>query len=554
VRRFALGSLWTVLLAALAVGGVACDGGGWQLPKESRTPIDDNPDNGGNPPDGGGTPPPSGPTTFNGAWMAAFSDSETDGVPPQQYALRLSLTQSNQNLTGTGTLVRVIREVTGSSTDAIQESPVQITGTASGPDATIEMRPTSAGFFGRAPLWYLRISSSRTQMAGLLVETDVNGSLVRAAHARFDKIVTGNLINTSWAAAFSDEFAVDPLPRQDRSAIVALAVGTDGRVAGEGAFYVPQANGVVLEQDFSVLRGGVQGAQFGVTFGGGNAAGLEFDWVGFFSSSRIAAAYGQFNTQGDLVRFGHADYYLVSQNPGAGEINRTWLGAWDDREVAQGLRRGAYVATLTLNVEDGGQLAGSASLWDQSAESPGLTAYTVENGRVRGSRLTFDMVSSTRRFEWDMQIAGTVLVGTYRAVNGQGQFLSLGTATFRLSQSPSLQGAWTAAYVDTFGATRPEQTQLATMDLNVAPGGSLSGAGAFRYAGEDTRRVFTATGSVTNGNVTLSWTGGAGVRGNTVWRLRQGPNILAGTYRNETTEGGLESYGYAVFIRAAASN
>ncbi len=546
-RRRRAPALLAILLCAglLALGG--CDGGGFEIKIESP-PSGDQPPDSGDPdsPDNGGTEPPSN-NPFAGAWVASYGDDTASGQiqrGPNQYATLMTIQQSGASLSGSGRMFRVFRE----GDTAADEVSFNISGTASGNSAVIDLASSPAGAFSFTPRLYLRQAGSR--MVGMHVELANNGSVARSGHAVWRRVVSGS-VGGSWNAAYNDLFAGSNTEARSRSAVMELAE-SGGALSGSGGVVEFRREGNPLVLDFDVVRGERSDDHVGWTFGAEDLANHEVDWYGFFAGNRIAAAYGQFNAEGRLTRFGHT-VWRRAPSPSPSAINHSWVTAFGDAEAASGIRKSDFIAVVTLQAGEGGEVTGSAQVYDQGADNPQFRNFNVRNGRITGSRVRFDLVGANTTFHWDLRLGSANMSGAYKYVNQNGdRFISRGAATWRqAASSPSLRGTWAAAYFDTHGFTSPETTQFTTVSISSQEDGQLSGTGALRFAGEDSRRLFNLQGDINGRNIEWVWSG-SDLFGDTLWELRQSGSWLFGTYLNLDSGGNVEAQGSAAWVRAGS--
>jgi hypothetical protein len=529
-----------LLLTLMPLLWAGCDGEGLLVLEQKVTAGDQPPDQDG----GGGPGPAPGEARFTGTWAASYGDDKATSASPlgtNQFAVRIILRQDNTLLTGSGTMFRIFRE----GSVAQDEVALRVSGTASADDATLTLRSTAPGALDNEHVWYLRLAGSR--MAGMYAETNISGVLVRSGHALWHRVATA-AIDGTWVAGFSDAHATTGLGVEDRTGLLTLARNPDNTLTGLGTFVVQRSGDVPFEQAFNVTRGAISGSQIGYTFGELDLASGEMDWLGFFAGTLIVNAYGQFNTANELIRFGHATWYR-SPDAGPTAVNHEWAVAFDDTAAATGLRRSAYLATVSLRAREGGEVTGSGRLLDEGSDMPVAQTFQVENATILGSRLRMDLRGPSSVFSWDLRLAGSVMVGSYQQTDRAGLFLSRGTAEWRYLTQPNLVETWAASYFDTYGATGPEITQFALVTVSAQDsGGDLAGVGALRFAGETRRRLFTLSGSVVGQDIEWVWRG-ADLFGDTVWHIRSAGDYLFGTYTNLNSAGVVESKGHAVWVR-----
>ncbi|MCC6487172.1 MAG: hypothetical protein IT364_06700 [Candidatus Hydrogenedentes bacterium] len=503
-------------------------------------------DDGGN--DGGNGGGGGGGTTggrFAGSWMASFGDDLPQGGGRREYALRLKITQDNNSLTGSGSMLRFYN--TGSTAFDSEPFDVKISGTASGNDASLTL--SSSGNFDNNPTVWLRMSGTR--IVALYAERDSNLTLDRSAHFVMHKVAATSIEQT-WATAFSDEYgAGGAFTSRDRTGVMTLDASND-ELSGVGS-YVEQRPGDVAEDfDFDVLQGYIDGSETYFTLGNFTPANGEVDWFGYHSGSLIVAAYGQFNASNNLARFGHATWYQAD-DPDPEDFERDWITSFSDTAGAGSLISD-YVMVMDGLVVTGNSLSGSVLVLDQSDADPEFVTYTIEEGVVIGNELALSMARGGSRFSWNMRLANTVLVGSYQQFNGSDEFVSRGVAEWRFGSAGSLAGTYAASYFDssTTSGTEDRASQLAILNLSsVTDDGTISGTGTVRLAGEQSRRQFSIDGSVSNNHIQLIWSG-ADLFGDTVWNLRKAGSYLYGTYTNYASNNtSIEFQGSATYLRAS---
>jgi hypothetical protein len=210
-----------------------------------------------------------------------------------------------------------------------------------------------------------------------------------------------------------------------------------------------------------------------------------------------------------------------------------------------------------LTANDGGAVTGYALMRNEADDSPDFQRYNIDNGSIIGTQVQLSMSRLAGSFFWDLRLCQDRLVGSYQRFAGsQNRLVGTGHAEFRTMTSAGvLRGTWASAYVDTYGAAHPEQSQLAVVTVanQASAGASFSGYGALRFAGESRRRLFNVAGEAASGDIVWEWRG-ADLFGRTVWHLRRCNNLLYGTYTNYTSGGAIESHGSGVWIKSTFSS
>lgn len=561
-------SLVLIALILVLVLGFGCEGGGFSV-KAPVPDAGDQPGNGdtgggdtgggdtgggdtddgdtgdGDTGGGGGTPD----VRFAGTWVGSFSDDRTTSSAQFgqiQYAARLRIRQRGNEISGTGTLFRVFRQ----GPTASNRINVQMSGTASGDDAVFTLESGNGGL-DQPQNWYVRLAGSR--MAGMYASTDDNGVLNRSGHAVWHETSGGVLDSTPWAAAYADEFGFTGFPVRSRTASITLA-REEAAITGNGTFY--EQLQTPPEVNFDIIRGGLSGAEVGFTFGGVDLVDNEVDWFGFFGGNVMETAYGQFDASDSLIRFGHTTWVRAPVQD-LTAINGVWAGSFRDRTIVSPNQPEDFIGVLNLTVNAGGELTGYALIRNEADDAPSFLRYNIDSGSIVGTRVQISMSRVTGAFFWDLRLADGVLVGSYeRFIGAQNRSIATGHAEFRIMTSPgTLRGTWTAAYVDTYGAVSPEQSQLAavTVSSQTAPNASFSGFGFLRFAGESRRRLFNVNGEVSSGDIVWQWRG-SDLFGDTIWHLRRCNNLLYGTYTNYTSGGAVESRGIGMWMRSSFSS
>lgn len=543
------------LLAALAlVATFGCDGEGLKF---SEPPPDSGDQPGGGDDDDTPPPPPPDPVTdtrFRGDWIASYADDrvgESARYGRIEYAVKLSLRQEEGRLTGTGKMFRVFREGPTAS-DAIA---VKVSGTTSGDDASFVISPNRTGDIDFNTTWYLRMAGNR--LVGMYAAFDTSNRLVRSGHATWRKVTTSDAIGRDpWVAAFTDDLGGGGYPRRSRAAALTVSAADDRSLSGAGSFVELRDADASLALEYNVTRGGITGNEVGFSFGGLDLTGNEMDWFGFMSGGQISAVYGQYDASNQLVRYGHTQWLAApAQNPSA--ITRLWITSFRDQRAAPGLQPSDYVMVLDAAAGANGAVTGTAQVLDEQNEKPAYLTYQIEKGNILGSRVQLELTrggSANTRFVWDLRIAGTVLVGAYQQLDSRDRFVSGGHAEWRPATIGTNKGTWAVAYVDTYGAIAPEQTQLALVTITGEDtDGGMTGTGALRFAGETRRRLFNVQGTTESSRIRWVWRG-ADLFGDTVWHLRRAGNFMYGTYTNYTAQGALESRGSGVWLRTSQSS
>ncbi len=554
--RKALGySMLGLSFALVLLVGIGCDGGGLAIhmpaPDSGDQPGgggggDDGAGGGGS--DGGGGGADAGDTRFAGNWLASFSDDRTTASAPYgqiQYAILLNIRQRGTGISGSGTLFRVFRE----GPTASNRIAVQMSGSTSGDDATFTLR-SGAGGLDREQTWYLRLGGEH--MAGMYFTSDSAGTLSRSGHALWHKATSNIRTDVPWAAAYTDEFGIAGFPQRSRTASVTPII-EQTTLRGGGTLY--EHASLAPELNFDLVRGGVSGSEIGFTFGGLDLIENEVDWFGFFGGNVMVSAYGQFDASDALIRSGHTVWVPAPERE-LTAITGAWAGSFRDRTVEKPNLPGDFTAVFHLTAKDGGAVTGYALIRNEADDSPDFQRYNIDNGSIIGTQVQLSMSRLAGSFFWDLRLCQDRLVGSYqRFVGSQNRLAGTGHAEFRtLTSAGVLRGTWASAYVDTYGAAHPEQSQLAvvTVSSQGSAGAPFSGYGALRFAGESRRRLFNVAGEVVSGDIVWEWRG-ADLFGRTVWHLRRCNNLLYGTYTNYTSGGAIEAYGSGVWIKSAYS-
>ncbi|HOD50384.1 MAG TPA: hypothetical protein PKY01_05945 [Candidatus Hydrogenedentes bacterium] len=553
-------SVFIIPLILVLVLGAGCEGGGLDI----KVALPDSGDQPGGDTDGGGGGGGGGDTggdtnggaggggtssaRFAGNWIASFSDDRTTSSAQYgqiQYAASLKIQQNDTSISGSGILFRVFRE----GPTASNRISVQMTGTASGDDAIFTLRSGSGGL-DRDQTWYVRLAGSR--LAGMYVAVDGTGTLARSGHAVWRKASTGVPDSTPWAAAYTDEFGYSGFPQYSRTASVTPVI-TEAGLSGAGTFY--EHGRVPPGVNFDITRGGISGTEVGLTFGGLDLLENEVDWFGFFGGSIMETAYAQFDASDSMIRFGHTTWVLAPEQAFTA-ISGAWAGSFCDRTIESPNQPEDFVAILNLSAETGGAVSGYALIRDEADDQPSFLRYNIESGSMIGTQVQLSMSRLTGSFFWDLRLAQGLLVGSYqRFIGSQDRPISTGHAEFRIMTSAgTLRGTWASAYVDTFGAVEPEQSQLAviTVSNQASVNAPFSGFGALRFAGESRRRLFNVTGEVAAGDIVWQWRG-ADLFGDTIWHLRRCGDLLYGSYTNYTAGGAIESRGVGMWARSSYS-
>ncbi|MFA6242522.1 MAG: hypothetical protein WC655_16415 [Candidatus Hydrogenedentales bacterium] len=506
-------------------------------------------DDGGND-DGGGNDGGGGDSTdnrFAGTWIASYGDDLPEGSGQRQYAARMTLQQSDAVITGTGQMHRFFN--TGSAASDGTAFAVNITGSASQDDATLTFA-AAAGKFLNPPQLTVRLTGNR--LDGVFVERSANLVVDRYGHMTWRR-VSGTDIDGPWVAAFHDDVVpAGAFPARDRTASMTLA-SADSAITGI-AEYVEQQPGDIPETvTFTTAAGTLQNSQLKLTLTPADPADGVVDWFGFHLGNYFVGAYGQFNGT-DLARFGHATWYQSPASPQPSSFQKTWVSSFRDTAATGSLKPADYLLVTNGLTDDGNTVTGSVSLLDESEVSPAFQSYTIQNGVVTGSKMTFDMVRSGFRFSWTLQLASSMLVGSYQQFNSVDQFLSRGVATWRSGSSSytGLTGIWASSFFDTYTSSAEENraSQLAVVSItNISSEGAITGTGFLKLANESNRRQFVVSGTVATDPIRIDWSGG-GLFGATSWHVRRVGSALCGTYTNFASDNQtIEFQGSATFVK-----
>jgi hypothetical protein len=515
---------------------------------------------GGIPPIGGGGGGGGGggtTETFDGTWIAGFSDNLATGGARQSYGLRVTLNQTGTSITGTGRMLRFFQS--GAVANDFPAFNITLSGTVANDRATITIASTG-GQFDNNPEWVLLAVGNR--LVGIYAEEDgFSGDVQRLGYSIWHRSVT-SAFSGEWVSAYMDAGAnvdgMQVLTDELISRTGRLSLMQAGTNLTGGGSLVEQASGPVSGvTDFDLTVGTISNNLGGVTFGDliddmvGPVAG-EIDWVLISNGSVMVGAYGEFNDADGLVRLGHATWRAsTASDPSA--INANWITAVEDTTADGADNEVNYLMTANLTAGGGGTVTGTAMVLDETDVNPMFVNYSVENGSILGNQVAFDLVSpGGERFAWTCRLTGSVLVGSYQHTDSGDNFISHGKGEWRFGSSTGLIGTWAASYFDTFTASAVEDrtAQLARIVINTAvTGGALSGTGSVRLINEAAPRTFNISGNVTATRIQMIWSGGD-LFGDTEWNLHKAGNFLFGTFTNFDTMGDIEFQGFAVFERS----
>jgi hypothetical protein len=504
-------------------------------------------------------PDPTPDTTRNlGTWITTYSDARIEPGARYgqiQYAVSADLRRTGTDLSGTGTVFRIFSE----GPTAQDELDVRFTGFITGDDATVSVSSATGGRVYDSPTWQLRFAGN--QAVGMYASFNSSRTVVRSGHAIWYRQSTGDL-SQSWASAYSDEYGTDLFPERNRTALMLLeADATTKAVTGVGRFVEQRDGDTPFNVEFDVMDGLFNGSRVELTYDNLSLANTPVDWFGFFSNSVLLGAYGQFDQEDALVRYGHATWYIIPDDFVPDDLTGTWITSFTD-VVTDSLEPVTdYLMALSLRARDDNAVTGSGQLLTSEMPIEPELAVLVDDGTIVGSNVKMDTRVNTTRdfFSWDLRVNNSVMVGSYQRFNSLGRFLGRGTAEWRRQTlaTPSIRYTWVGSFHDTENVTsQGPQTQMAIMNVSIqTTDGALDGTGALRYGnGETGRRLFDLlNGAVIDQDVRITW-GGPDLFGDTIWRFRQAGSRLYGVYYNENSAGGFESRGSAEFIRTSTQS
>lgn len=546
-----------VVLALLAPTLAGCNGEGiFTAAKIYSTDGGDTPD-----PDDGGTDPPDpipDTTRSLGTWITSYSDARVESGARYgqiQYAVSANLRRNGTDLTGTGTVFRIFSE----GPTAQDELSVRFTGFITGDDANLAVSSATGGRVYDAPTWQLRFAGS--QAVGMYVSYDSNRTVVRSGRAVWFRQGTGDIAQ-SWASAYSDEYGGDPFPAYDRTALMLLEKdAANNVVTGLGSFVEQRDGDTPFNVEFDVADGLLSGSRVEWTYANLSLANTPVDWFGFLSNGILVGAYGQFDQDDALVRFGHAAWYVMLDDFVPDGLTGTWITSFTDQATDPREPVTDYLMAVSLRARSDNIVTGSGQLLTSEMPLESELAVSVNEGVITGSKFAMETRVNVPndRFVWDLRANNSVMVGSYQRFTSGGRFLGRGTAEWRrqTTATPSVRYTWVGSYHDTENVTsQGPQTQMAIMNVAIqTTDGALDGTGALRYGnGENRRRLFDLLdGSVLDQDIRVTW-GGPDLFGDTRWRFRQAGSRLYGVYYNETSSGAFESRGSAVFIRTSTQS
>ncbi|GMV98909.1 MAG: hypothetical protein AMXMBFR84_00490 [Candidatus Hydrogenedentota bacterium] len=546
----------------------------WVLPNKAgdnppNNPPDDNDDGGETPDDGSGGGGDDGgddgddggggsggggqvDTRFSGTWIAAYGDDLPAGLGRRQHVVQLTLSQSNATVTGSGQMARFYN--TGPVAFDTNPFLLDVNGTVSGSDATLNLSAVSGSPFTFNPQWIVRYGGNT--LVGVFAEKDPNnGSLAnggRMGGAQWHRVTSLNPTG-DWVASYADAFGGGAFQPRDRTAQLSLTRNPDSTVTGLGSFVEFGTAGGPFPFSFDLVDGGSQLRQVRFTLGNFQPLDGTEDWYTLQTGDVLVGGYSRFNDNDAAVRSGHATW----RRSGAVQSNdyvREWVTAFGDTQPT-GDDGSDFLIAFESIVLNGNAVTGSARVWDESESSPAFRSFTIENGTVVGTNLVLDLVFGNRRFSWDMRIANGTLAGSYRRTGINDSFQGRGHAEWGFGSRSNLAGTWAASFFDTYSANLDANqvddraSQLAVMTISSVDGnGAVSGTGFLRLANETTRRNFTITGQVVAEGVEIVWSG-ADLFGQTLWQTQKAGSRLFGTYTNLNDQNGVEQQGHATFLR-----
>lgn len=562
MNRIKLADFWAlfVLVLAVAVCVQGCDGiGGLEVPKRpaggDQRPDQDDDDG---PPPGDGIPDTPPPDPFERVWMTSYGDDMATSATPfreHEYTVRLDLKQTGTTLSGSGTMLRMFKE--GSS--ASDKVSIVATGTVStnnkSATLTLESRPVSAFRFN--PVWQLRRATGK--LVGIYAEVNPDdGKVVRSGHAVWHKTVSGS-VDDSWVYGSADSHSVLSNPgKWANSGLVSLA-RNGASLDGSGNMVEQRRSNGSVSLSYDISRGAFVNSTgtVGMTFANlQRLDSLDFlldeqDWFGFFSGTRIVAAYTWFDEDELLTRFGHTTLFRAA-NSGPGTVTDTWVASFGDNTAASGEEESDYLASIELRAQEGNVVIGNAKLLDGSVATPVFSNYVVENSTIDGANLHLELRGNRNTFMWDLYVTSfSTLVGSYQRLDSSGNVLGQGIGEWRQgSENANIRRTWHTAYYDTTGVSQPPSTQLVEIGISrIDSDGTLTGTGRLRFAG-DTRVLTFGVVGVDSASEAIFELGGGTVFGTTTWHLLKADDkYLMGVYTDRDSEGKIESRGHSLWRR-----
>lgn len=317
-------------------------------------------------------------------------------------------------------------------------------------------------------------------------------------------------------------------------------------------------------------------AQFEFTVGGSSAPGSndglitfrnrqnrnDFDrlpvWAMRRVGSRLLGIYGEFNTNDQLVRSGHA----VWTREETGSVEGTWIAVGTDSFAVEGSSRFDRTSRIALSNSQGNTVEGSGGFVEQTFNDGVLTTnVTVTEGARQDQRIGLRL-GGAELGETEFQHIGffsdSFMHTTYGQYLNRQELLRMGHVTWVRGQTPdaaAINGTWVAAFSDsrTRGAASA-RSFVTVLRLELQEGNVIGGSGHVLDEGDPVEVNFRSAeiqgGSLVGG--TRLQLSAVKADASFEWDLRVGANRMVGTYRRLNSQGEPVGVGSAEFFRGGA--
>jgi len=359
-------------------------------------------------------------TSLNGSWISGFSDAgSTTGYATRDRTgvMVIDTSGSTVDFTGTGTL---IEQRNGGA-------PLALAFNLTNPDLTSTQVQFSMEELDldTTPIDWAGFEST-TRVVGAYSQFDSADSLMRLGHASWyycDAAVTPDIVDYTWATAFSDTTAATNNDSSSFLMTVKLSPGDDDAVTGSGSYFDING-GTDAYRALKVSNGTMVGNYLQMDLYS-PSSGETFSWDIRVTDGRMVGTYQRFDGFDNFLSRGSAEWRTESTSTPS--LEGSWSSSFVDHYTTS--TKMSYLSLVTVTDQSGTALSGLGSLRLANAET-GRRLFDLVDSTISSRDITWvwngvDLYGDTI---WRLRLAGTVLFGVYENQTSSGDIESQGSA------------------------------------------------------------------------------------------------------------------------------